>query len=279
MKPLTLQHYEKARDTLAFEPRFPLIDSHIHLDSEPYHSDWQEVWKQAQSFGVVAAVMPATNLASSQRILQMCQSNPQLFAGVGIHPHQAQEFCPTATPPQLRTLAQSAVAIGETGLEGHYDFCPWEAQLNSLRFHLKLAKELQLPLILHCRESEEALYRELSEAGPFQAGGVVHCYTGSWEYAEKFLGLGFHLGVNGLVTLATANNVHEVVQRMPLERMLLETDGPYLTPRPFRGFRNEPALVSLACQSVAQLRQMEPESVAQATSRNSKGLFRLPLEV
>ncbi|CAN0245844.1 unnamed protein product [Phaeothamnion confervicola] len=238
-----------------------------------------EVLQRAQSLSVRALVLPSTNLESSRRIAEMAHENAALFATVGFHPHQAAEFDPVSSPRELEKLLEGARAIGETGLEAHYDFCPWEAQLVSLRYHLELAKSSNLPLILHCREAEQALYDELESFGPFPAGGVVHCFTGGWEMGQKFLDLGFHLGVNGIVTLANANQVHEVAKKAPLQRLLLETDGPYLTPKPFRGHRNEPAMIPLIARAVAELREQSVDDIALVTSRNSEHLFSLPLKV
>lgn len=279
MKTLQTAQFETLRDRLTFEPRIPLIDSHIHLDAKAYQEDWETAWQRAQDFGMIAAVLPATNVESSRRILSMCAQKAELFGAIGIHPHQAEEFDPSTTPGEIEALLSDAKAIGETGLEAHYDFCPWEAQLLSLRYHLALAKESKLPVILHCRNCEDALYDELRSIGELPGGGVVHCFTGGWQQGQRFLDLGFHLGINGIVTLANADTVHELAKQMPLDRMLLETDGPYLTPKPFRGMRNEPAMVSLVCQQVALIRETSVENVAVTTSRNSKGLFSLPLEV
>ena len=257
----------------------PLVDSHIHLDSEAYLDDWQEVWQRAQVHSVRALVLPSTDLASSRRIAELCNRATGMFACVGIHPHQAAEFDPVSSPAALIELLPNAKAIGETGLEAHYDFCPWDLQLTCLRYHLNLARDCALPLILHCRQAEQALYDELRNLGPFPAGGVVHCYTGTWEIAQRFLELGFHLGLNGILTLANATQTHEVARRAPMERLLLETDGPYLAPKPFRGFRNEPALIAVVARCLAELRQSEIGLIARSTTRNSQALFRLPLEV
>jgi len=256
-----------------------LIDSHIHLDSDAYAEDWQEAWQRAQAVSLRALVLPSTNLASSRRIAAMCKDNPGFFATVGVHPHQADEFDPTTSPPAMAAFLPGAKAVGETGLEAHYDFCPWESQLISLRHHLNLARDTRLPLILHCREAEQPLYSELLAHGPFPGLGVVHCYTGDWEMAQRFLDLGFFLGINGICTLASATQVHEVARKAPLDRLLLETDGPYLTPKPFRGCRNEPGLIPVIARALAELRSENVDIIAESTSRNSIRLFHLPLEV
>lgn len=254
-------------------PLFPgfanLVDSHIHLDSKEYSEDWRDVYARAAERSVTRCVIPATNLASAERIREMCAERPGLFPTAGIHPHQAAEFDEN-TIPRLRELLPGCVALGETGLEAFYDFCPWEKQLDSLRPQLQLAREMDKPVILHCRDCEEALYNET-----VGNRGVVHCFTGSWEWAQKFLDRGFYLGVNGLVTLPKAENVQEVARKMPLDRMLLETDGPYLAPKPHRGYRNEPALVPLIAMFVSELRGCSITEVAQTTTRNSEKLFGL----
>jgi len=253
-----------------------LIDSHIHLDSNEYQEDLEACIQRARQAGVEAQVLPSTDLNSSRRIQQLSQSIPGLYGAVGIHPHQAASFQPDSTPLELRQLAQQPgwVAIGETGLECHYDFCPIEQQVLSLNCHLDLAEELGLPLILHCRLAEPLLYEQLR---PRQGrlSGVVHCFTGGWEWAQRFLDLGWHLGVGGLVTLPKAEEVHEVARRVPAHRWLLETDGPYLSPVPFRGYRNESCLLPLVASRIAHLRQQTVAEVVRQARSNARELFRL----
>jgi TatD DNase family protein len=257
--------------------REPLIDSHIHLDSTAYASDWEAVAERARLLGVYAMVLPATNLQSSVRIGQLASQDPTVYATAGIHPHDAASFDGQASVEALQQLLQSnkCVAIGETGLESHYDFCPLEQQQQSLRAHLELAREVKLPLILHCRSAEAELYEELKRIGPFSAGGVVHCFTGAWEWGQRFLELGFHIGIGGLSTLANAAEVHKAARLCPIDRLLLETDGPYLTPRPFRGMRNESGTIPIIAEEVARLREQNVDEIAHATTRNSQRLFGL----
>lgn len=271
----------KVLDSSALQPTssVPLMDSHVHIDSKEYRDDWREVIERARGLGVAEVVVPATNLASSRRIAELARECAWLHPTAGIHPHDADSFG-EATAAELLTQLQATpcVAIGETGLEQHYDFCPFEQQLLSLRAHLRLARETELPLILHCRSAEAELYRELSAVGPLPGGGVVHCFTGEWEWAERFLELGFHIGVGGLVTLASASQVHHAARECPLNRLLLETDGPFLTPRPHRGRRNEPSMITLIAAEVARLREIAVDELAVATTRNCRALFRLPAE-
>ncbi len=244
-----------------------LIDSHVHLDSREYLEDWRALLDRAAACGVRSSVVPATDLASSRRILEMA-ADPRVAPAVGIHPHQAASFTVEGLA-ELKEMTSRAVAIGETGLEMFYDFCPLDTQLVNLRAHLELASSVNLPLILHCREAEEQLYQELYPG----LRGVVHCFTGPWKWAERFLELGFYLGVTGMVTYPKAETVHEVARRCPLDRLLVETDGPYLAPIPYRGRRNEPGTIPAIAAKVAELRGMDPAELARATTANTERLF------
>jgi TatD DNase family protein len=270
MKQLNQQH------THSLTPRPGMIDSHIHLDSQAYAHDLDDCLARARQQGVTAMLLPSTELESSRRIAQLMAQYPQLHGALGVHPHQAEQFDPSQTPAAWNVLLQQACwsAVGETGLECHYDFCPLETQKRSLEAHLELAHSTGLPLILHCRSAEEPLYDMLSQAGT-TVQGVVHCFTGGWTWARKFLDLGLYLGVGGLATLPKASDVHEVVAQVPGDRWLLETDGPYLAPVPFRGYRNESCLLSLVVERVAQLRGADPAQVVEQSTLNGLRLFGL----
>lgn len=271
MKTLTDSHLEKL-------PVYPgLIDTHIHLDSEAYQSDLAECLKRAARVGLESMLLPSTDPASSGEIARLARLHPQLRGALGIHPHQAECFDPGATPGQWSTLLQDCdwVAIGETGLECHYDFCSLEVQKQSLEAHFELAGRTGLPLIFHCRLAEQPLYDMVAHAG-LPVRGVVHCFTGGWDWAEKFLDLGFYLGLGGLTTLPKAVEVHEVARRVPSDRWLLETDGPYLAPVPFRGFRNESCLLPLVIDRLAELRSQSPAELVRQANANARALFSLP---
>lgn len=256
-------------------PALPgLIDSHIHLDSDAYAADLDACLQRAAAAGVTRMLLPSTELPSSRRIAALVQAHPQLSGALGIHPHQAETYSPETSWAGWRELLGSSTwkAIGETGLECHYDFCPLATQQKSLEAHFELARETGLPLILHCRQAEEPLFQALkSQAGGLR--GVVHCFTGGWEWATRFLDLGFYLGVGGLVTLPKAHEVHEVARRVPADRWLLETDGPYLSPVPFRGYRNESCLLPLVAQRIAELRNTTAAEVNEQACRNFEALF------
>lgn len=251
-----------------------LLDSHIHLDSKAYQSDLEQCLSNAARVGVEGMLLPSTNLQSSLEIARLMQVHGQLRGGLGIHPHDAASFDPETSPQTMQSLLQKHPwsAIGETGLELHYDFCPLPTQIASLEAHLELARQSQLPIILHCRLAEEPLHELLVSRG-HGIRGVVHCFTGGWQWAKKFLDLGFLLGIGGLVTLPKATDVHEVALKVPADRWLLETDGPYLSPVPFRGTRNESALLPWVVQRIAELRQEPPQQLVDQARENAHQLF------
>lgn len=253
-----------------------IIDSHIHLDSQAFAADLDDCLGRASQVGVTRMLLPSTDETSSRRILQLTRKHNQLSGALGIHPHQAAEFDEQRSPKVWRDLLGQGtwVAIGETGLELHYDFCPLEIQKASLQAQIELAVETNLPLILHCRLAEEPLYDAL-KAWAGKVSGVVHCFTGGWQWAGKFLDLGFYIGVGGLVTLPKAEDVHEVAQKVPADRWLLETDGPYLSPVPFRGFRNESCLLPVVAERIASLREQSTSEIVRQSAGNAARLFRL----
>lgn len=259
--------------------RWPgLIDSHIHLDSQAYQADLPDCLQRAKLQGVTTMLIPSTDLNSSHQIATLVAAHPQLRGGLGIHPHQAESYHPEESPAEWQRLLKQSnwVAIGETGLECHYDFCPLEVQKRSLEAQLQLARSSQLPLILHCRGAEEPLYDILSQDGR-DLQGVVHCFTGGWEWAKKFLDLGFYLGIGGLATLPKAEQVHEVAAQVPGDRWLLETDGPYLSPVPFRGYRNESCLLPLVIERLSELRHEDGAGLVAQSAQNARQLFKLEL--
>ncbi|MBN9416530.1 MAG: TatD family hydrolase [Candidatus Eremiobacteraeota bacterium] len=253
-----------------------IIDSHIHLDSKAFAEDFADCLTRAREAGVTRMLLPSIDQASSQRILKLTQEHCQLSGAVGIHPHAAAEFDPHSSPQLWRELLRQGkwAAIGETGLELHYDFCPLETQKVSLQAQIELAAETGLPLILHCRLAEEPLY-DMLQPWAGKLTGVVHCFTGGWEWASKFLDLGFYIGVGGLVTLPKADEVHEVATKVPDDRWLLETDGPYLSPVPFRGFRNESCLLPAVVERIASLRGQSVSEIVRQSAENATRLFHM----
>lgn len=260
---------------------YPIIDSHCHLDASEFETDLSEVLDRAREAGVSAVIIPGTDLPSSARAVSLCapEASPQRYATVGVHPHAARSLVEDLETglATLEELAQNkgVVAIGETGLDYYYDFSPPEAQRDSLRHHVRLAHRLKLPLVLHCRDAEADLLEILEVEEAQRVGGVVHCFTGTPPTAQRLLELGFHLGFTGIVTFKNAQALRDLVATLPLERVLLETDSPYLAPIPHRGKRNEPAFVPQVAATLGPVLGLEPAALARQTNTNARRLFGL----
>lgn len=259
------------------EGELVLVDTHAHLVDERYDRDRKEVLERARSAGVAAIVNVGYNLDSSRSSVALAQDYDFVFAAVGVHPHDAAR-APAGYLDELLGLAGrgKVVAIGETGLDYFRNLSPREEQKRVFREHLALAKELDLPVIIHDREAHGDLLAVLQKDGPGRAGGVLHCFSGSWEMASVCLEMGFYISVAGVVTYPQSARLREIVARLPLERLLVETDCPYLTPAPWRGRRNEPACVRRVVECIADLRGMPPGELALITAQNARTLFRLP---
>lgn len=254
-----------------------LIDTHCHLDMEIYHEDLDEVLATAAHSGISTVITIGTNEWSSQKSVRIARQYPHVFATVGFHPHDAQK----ASPKALQKLADLAadpkvVGFGEIGLDYVKNYAPQDVQQKVLIEQLHRAKELDLPIVIHDREAHEDICRILEAAGPFPRGGVMHCFSGDRYLAQRMIGMGFALSITGVVTFAHAHALHEVVRCVDLQHLLLETDGPYLTPVPFRGRRNEPRLLLLTAQKVADLKGITLDDVAKKTTALARQLFRLP---
>jgi TatD DNase family protein len=253
-----------------------LFDTHAHLDGEEYATDREEMIARARSAGVVHIVNVGFNLESSRRSVRLAEEYDLIYAAVGIHPHDAAE----AGPGYLEELKEMAahprvVALGEMGLDYYRDLSPRPVQQKIFREQLALARELELPFIIHDREAHGDLMKILRENRPGPSGGVLHCYSGSWEMARECLALGLYLSIAGHVTYSNANRLKEIVTRVPLDRLLIETDAPYLSPAPFRGKRNEPAYVACTAEEIARLRGLKTEDLAKACTENGRKLFRI----
>lgn len=255
-----------------------MIDSHVHLDAAPYSENdgVSEILKAANRAGVNRFVAPALHLDSYTALRRLQGEFPEITPAAGVHPHEVNDERLENLAERLTTALEDSnnPIVGETGLEGHYDFVPMNLQIESLRAHLAVARDLSAPIILHCRNCESLLYEELKERPPL-AGGVVHCFTGTWEWAQRFLELGLHIGITGIVTFKKADQVVEVASKVPLSRLLVETDGPYLAPMPYRGKLNKPEYIPLIVDKIAELRQVERALIAESTSENAQNLFKL----
>ena len=255
------------------------IDSHAHLDHEDFAGAVDEVLRRARAAGVVQIVTVASSLASARVCVALAEQHAELFAKAGIHPHDAAAARPEDLPAIEELAAHPrVVAIGETGLDYHYDFSPRAKQRESFARCAELARRRGRPLVIHIREAHAdavAVLREVyGPGGP--VAGVVHCFTGTMPEARVYLELGLHLSFSGIVTFPKAREIQTVAGWAPAERILVETDAPYLAPAPHRGRRNEPAYVVHTAQLVAQLRRMPPADLVALAAGNTRRLFQMP---
>ncbi|MGI9860967.1 TatD family hydrolase [Moorella naiadis] len=251
-----------------------LIDSHAHLNDPAFAGDLDEVLARLEEAGVVGLVNVGYDVPSSRRAVEQAHSRNYIHAAVAVHPHNALGF-DAAAEATIRGLARDGrvVAIGETGLDYYRNLSPRQRQQEVFRWHLDLARELRLPVIIHDRDAHEDTLRLLKKAAPLPAGGVLHCFSGRWEMARECLELGFYISFAGPVTFKNAVKQRAIAARVPLERLLIETDCPYLTPEPHRGHRNEPAYVSLITVALAAARGQTAAEIAIATTTNARRLF------
>lgn len=258
---------------------FALIDSHAHLDDTQYDGDRAAMLVRARAAGVVQMVNAGCDLPSSRRAVALAAAYDYIFAAVGIHPHEVADL-PADYLGTVREMSRQAnvVAIGEIGLDYYRDLSPREVQRRVFREQLALAKELGLPVVIHDRDAHGDVLDILRKDGAGPAGGVLHCFAGSLEMAAACLEMGFYISFAGPVTYPNARRPKEVAAAVPLERLLVETDSPYLAPQTHRGKRNEPAYVRYVAEQIAALKGITPEEVARATTANARRLFGLPGE-
>ncbi|HZW82548.1 MAG TPA: TatD family hydrolase [Candidatus Deferrimicrobium sp.] len=254
-----------------------IFETHSHLDDQTFDADRSEVIKRLRAIGIVKLINVGFDLASSKRSLELAQSYPEIVAAVGIHPHDAEGLI-DADWQELRELASNdqVVAIGEIGLDYYRDLSPRDIQQQVFERQLQLAIELDLPVIIHNREAHQDVIDRLKEYTPAK-GGVFHCFSGSWEIAKVAMNLGFYISFAGPVTYKNAANLREVAARIPLDRLLVETDCPYLSPEPLRGKRNEPANVQFVVDKLAEIKGISPQELAEITAKNGAELFGIRL--
>lgn len=253
-----------------------LIDSHAHIQGSEFSADVEQVIRRASEADVkkIIVVGGAGDLSSNDAALELAKSFPGLFATVGMHPHDAKEVDEEAFQ-RMEALARNpkVVAVGETGLDFYYDHSPRQVQIELFCRFIQMARETGLPLVVHDREAHREIADLLRREGKGDLQGVIHCFTGDYEAAKEFLDLGFYLSFTGIVTFKNADPLRDVVRRLPLERILIETDSPYLAPVPYRGKRNEPAFVRFVAETIARVRGVPLQEVAETTTRNARDLF------
>jgi len=253
-----------------------LVDSHAHIQGPEFAEDFDAVLQRARAAGVekIVVVGGTGQLASNYAAVDLAQRVPGLFATVGMHPHDAKDVGEEDFQ-RLRDLAGNAavVAIGETGLDFYYNHSSKDVQTSVFCRFIEMARETGLPLVVHDRDAHQEIVDLLRSEGRGDLRGVIHCFTGDDEAAAKFLDLGFFLSFSGIITFKNADPLREVAKKMPLDRMLVETDSPFLAPVPHRGKRNEPAFVRQVAETVAQVRRLSLETVIAATTHNARQLF------
>ncbi len=252
----------------------PIADTHAHLQSKRFSGDLSRVLARSTTAGVQIILNVGTDLDTSRQAVSMVRTGPPaLWATVGIHPHDARDATETVYREIARLARQTGVvALGEMGLDYYRDISPRPAQQRCFARQLGMARDLDLPVVIHDRQSTADVYRLLADEGE-GLSGVLHCFSAGWDWAERFLDLGFYISLAGPVTYANAGDAREVAKRVPLDRLLVETDCPYLPPNPHRGKRNEPAWVGLVVEEVARIRGLPVNQVASQTFNNARHLF------
>jgi TatD DNase family protein len=253
-----------------------LSDSHAHLTLEHFDPDRDEVIARAREAGIERLVTVSSFLGDAAACADLAARHDFIHFTAGVHPHEAKHWTPAVAATIRQAAARpKAVAIGEIGLDYHYDFSPREDQRRAFRDQIALAREARLPIVIHTREAWDDTLSILRDERSSEIGGVFHCFSGGPDEAARCLDLGFYLSFAGPLTFKNAGSLTEAAAFAPLDRILSETDAPYLTPHPFRGQRNEPARVVHVVEKLAALKGLSPEQVGEATTRNLERAFRL----
>jgi TatD DNase family protein len=252
-----------------------LVDSHCHLDFPEFAPQLDAVVTRAQDAGVAVCVTIGTRLSGFERVHEIAERFPNVYCSVGIHPHDAEkEPLPDASPLIERSQRAKVVGIGETGLDYYYEHAPRQAQIANFRAHIAAARETKLPLIVHTRDADDdtiTVLREEMGNGAFT--GVIHCFTGTRRLAEAALELGFFISASGIATFKKSDELRAVLRDVPADRLLVETDAPFLAPMPLRGKTNEPAFVAHTAAAMASLKGVSTVEFAQTTTDNFFRLF------
>jgi TatD DNase family protein len=277
-----VSEYHRLKEKMSFtEPDqyqpIDLIDTHCHLDFDEFTLDRSQILARAKQVGVREIITIGIDLPSSRRAVELAKANWEVHASVGIHPHNAYQLSANDIQELLSIGGGSeVVAYGEIGLDFYRNYQPKSTQISCLREQLEVARQLNLPLVLHDREAHEDVLEVLREHKSWEMGGTMHCFSGDWSFARSCLDLGFCLSIAGPVTFAKSKTLQDVAQNCPLDRLLLETDAPFLAPVPRRGERNEPAFLIHTAEKIASLKKILLGDVARETTLNARELFRLP---
>ncbi|NYB75799.1 TatD family hydrolase [Sedimentibacter hydroxybenzoicus DSM 7310] len=251
-----------------------LIDSHAHLDDDRFDSDRTEIINKLKDDGIELILNPGADLATSKKAVKIADEYSFIYAAVGCHPHDSK-YMNDETMNVFKELSKNkkVIAIGEIGLDYYYDNSDRETQKKWFREQIKLANELDMPYIVHDRDAHEDLFKIMKEEAKSNTRGVLHCYSGSVEMAKEFIKLGFYISLAGPVTFKKAKTPKMVAKEIPLDKLLIETDSPYLTPEPYRGKRNEPKFVRYVAEEIANIRNVSLDVIIESTNQNFKKLF------
>ncbi|MGG4268048.1 TatD family hydrolase [Peribacillus simplex] len=251
-----------------------LFDTHVHVNAEQFNEDLEDVIERAKEAGVNNMVVVGFDQPTITRAMELIETYDFMYAAVGWHPVDAIDM----TEKDLQWIEElsnhpKVVAIGEMGLDYHWDKSPKDVQMEVFRKQIRLAKKVGLPIIIHNREATADIVNILKEEAASEVGGIMHCFSGSAETALECINMNFYISLGGPVTFKNAKKPKEVAAAVPLDRLLIETDCPYLAPHPYRGKRNEPSYVKLVAEQIAEIKQLTIEEVSQATTENAKKLF------
>ena len=257
-----------------------LIDTHCHLTMPDFEADQSAVIQRATEAGISRLITIGTDIEDSRQAIAIAEKHDFIYAAVGIHPHDVKDITDSDNISEIiKELASNkkVVALGETGLDYHYMHSPAKTQQEHFRLEIFLAKSLGLPVIVHSREAKEDTLRILKEEQIESTGGVLHCFSGDIEMAEKAMEMGLYISFSGVITFKKATNILDIVKAVPLNRILIETDAPFLSPVPHRGKRNEPAYVKQVAEKIAEVKDIPLEELGRAVMSNASGLFQIPL--
>ncbi len=256
-----------------------LVDSHAHLELPEFRKDLEEVIQRAKDSGVEYIFTVGTERKDWSRALEIAHRYPSVYAILGVHPHNAKEI-DSQTYPLLKNLCrdEKVKALGEIGLDFFRNLSPREVQLKGFREQIGLAKELGLPIVVHDREAHQETLEILKTEKAEACGGVIHCFSGDYEMAKECIDRGFYISIPGSITFKNAERFREIVRKLPLDCLLIETDSPFLSPEPFRGKRNEPSFIPYTARKIAEVKRISFEKVAQTTTENALKVYRIKLE-
>ncbi len=253
-----------------------LFDSHCHVDEPKFDEDREQVLARMTENGVTRYAVIGSDMATSRHCMDFAAAHEGAYAAIGIHPHEAKDF----QPEDLQTLADwskenRVVAIGEIGLDYYYDLSPRETQRIVCEEQMELAWTLGLPVAYHIRDAHQDMIDLMKRHKTHLTGGIIHCFSGSWEIAKEYLKLGYYISFAGPVTFKKAPKLQEAAVNVPLDRLLIETDSPYLAPEPVRGRRNEPSNVRYVAEKLAALRELPMEELARITTANAMAVYNI----